>query len=48
VARLARTPADVVCFGHGDPLVDEAGAAAWRELGRRTRAGADAVPDPLG
>lgn len=48
VARLAGTPAEVVCFGHGGPLVDEAGAAAWRELGRRTRAGADAVPDPLG
>ncbi|HEY7048489.1 MAG TPA: MBL fold metallo-hydrolase [Jatrophihabitantaceae bacterium] len=48
VARLARTPAQVVCFGHGDPLADDAGAAAWRELGVRTRAGAGAVPDPLG
>ncbi|MEU6641726.1 MBL fold metallo-hydrolase [Saccharomonospora sp. NPDC046836] len=47
-ARLTQVPADVVCFGHGDPLTGSAGASAWRSLGQRCRAGADAVPDPLG
>lgn len=48
VVRLAQTPADVVGFGHGDPLVSDAGAATWRELGLRCQHGPDAVPDPLG
>jgi len=48
LAALAQTPAQVVCFGHGDPLVGGAGATAWRELGVRCQAGPDAVPDPLG
>ncbi len=47
VVRLAQTPADVVGFGHGDPLVGEDGAAAWRQLGLRCQHGPDAVPDPL-
>jgi glyoxylase-like metal-dependent hydrolase (beta-lactamase superfamily II) len=48
VVRLAQTPADVVGFGHGDPLVDDVGATAWRALGLRCQHGPDAVPDPLG
>jgi glyoxylase-like metal-dependent hydrolase (beta-lactamase superfamily II) len=46
--RLAQQPAAVVGFGHGDPLVDDAGATAWRQLGLRCQAGPEAVPDPLG
>jgi glyoxylase-like metal-dependent hydrolase (beta-lactamase superfamily II) len=42
-ARLAGIPAEVICFGHGDPLTEP---AAWTELGERCRAGD--VPDPLG
>jgi glyoxylase-like metal-dependent hydrolase (beta-lactamase superfamily II) len=48
VVRLTQTPAAVVGFGHGDPLVDDAGATAWRQLGLRCQAGPGAVPDPLG
>jgi glyoxylase-like metal-dependent hydrolase (beta-lactamase superfamily II) len=48
MVKLTQIPAEVVCFGHGEPLVDEAGAAAWRQLGLRCQAGPDAVPDPLG
>lgn len=47
VVRLAQTPAQIICFGHGDPLGDEAGAAAWRRLGRLCQAGPEAVPDLL-
>jgi hypothetical protein len=47
-ARLAQVPAEVVCFGHGDPLTDSDGAAAWRALGERCQGGPGAVPDPLG
>jgi len=47
-ARLGQVPAEVVCFGHGDPLVGASGAAAWEALGRRCLGGPDAVPDPLG
>jgi glyoxylase-like metal-dependent hydrolase (beta-lactamase superfamily II) len=47
-ARLTQVQAEVVCFGHGDPLTGADGAAAWRELGRRCQNGPDAVPDPLG
>jgi glyoxylase-like metal-dependent hydrolase (beta-lactamase superfamily II) len=45
-ARLAQVSADVVCFGHGDPLIGADGAAAWRALGERCQGGAGAVPDP--
>lgn len=48
VVKLAQTPADVVGFGHGDPLFDEAGIAAWHELGARCQHGPHGVPDPLG
>ena len=47
-AMLAQVPADVVGFGHGDPLADDTGAAAWRELGRRCQHGPDGIDDPLG
>jgi glyoxylase-like metal-dependent hydrolase (beta-lactamase superfamily II) len=47
VVRLAQTPAQTVCFGHGDPLSNEAGAVAWRRLGQLCRAGPQSVPDPL-
>jgi glyoxylase-like metal-dependent hydrolase (beta-lactamase superfamily II) len=47
VVRLARMPAQIVCFGHGDPLTDEVGAAAWRRLGQLCQAGPHSVPDPL-
>ncbi|WP_158891751.1 MBL fold metallo-hydrolase [Amycolatopsis anabasis] len=46
--RLAQVPAELVCFGHGDPLIGAEGAAAWRALGERCQGGPDAVPDPLG
>lgn len=46
-ARLAQTPAQTICFGHGDPLTDQAGAAAWHLLGEICQAGPQAVPDPL-
>lgn len=48
MVKLTQIPAEVVCFGHGDPLADEAGAAAWLQLGLHCQAGPDAVPDPLG
>jgi glyoxylase-like metal-dependent hydrolase (beta-lactamase superfamily II) len=46
--RLAQVDAQVVCFGHGAPLVDRGddGAAPWRALCGLT--GPDQVPDPLG
>jgi glyoxylase-like metal-dependent hydrolase (beta-lactamase superfamily II) len=47
LVRLAQIPAQTVCFGHGDPLSDEAGAAAWRRLGQLCQAGPQSVPDPL-
>jgi glyoxylase-like metal-dependent hydrolase (beta-lactamase superfamily II) len=47
VVRLARVPAQTVCFGHGDPLTGAAGAAAWHRLGQRSGAGPESVPDPL-
>jgi hypothetical protein len=48
MAALTQIPADVVCFGHGEPLADVASAAAWRQLGLHCQAGPDAIPDPLG
>lgn len=46
--RLSQVPAEAVCFGHGDPLADADGAAAWHALGMRCHGDPDAVPDPLG
>jgi glyoxylase-like metal-dependent hydrolase (beta-lactamase superfamily II) len=46
-AALTQTPAETVCFGHGDPLSGREGAAAWRRLGERCAAAPGAVPDPL-
>ena len=48
MVKLTQIPAEIVCVGHGDPLADEAGTAAWRELGLRCQAGPDAVPHRLG
>lgn len=48
VVGLSQRPAETVCFGHGDPLTHQAGAAAWQDFGRRCATGTDAVPDPLG
>lgn len=42
-ARLATVPAQVICFGHGEPLSGPDGAAVWYELGE-----SGAIPDPLG
>jgi glyoxylase-like metal-dependent hydrolase (beta-lactamase superfamily II) len=47
VVRLAQAPARTVCFGHGDPLTDGAGAAAWSRLGQLCQFGPQSVPDPL-
>jgi len=42
---LVQIPADVVCFGHGDPLT---AGPTWQALGERCRSGPAAVPDPMG